>query len=79
MELGAATQEASKRKSKAVPLSKVADNSQEYKVLSPQELEKLILALENEMYQHAQNLEFEQAAAKRDQIEEYRKQFIVNS
>lgn len=79
MELGSVTKETSNRKSKPVPLSKVADNSQEYKALSPQELEKLILALENEMYQHAQNLEFEQAAAKRDQIEEYRKQFIVNS
>jgi excinuclease ABC subunit B len=48
-------------------------------VLSPQELEKAILKLENEMYQHAQNLEFEQAAEKRDQMDTLRKQFIQNS
>ncbi|WP_261817009.1 excinuclease ABC subunit UvrB [Vibrio gallicus] len=79
MELGSATSQASKRKSSAVPLSKVADDAPQYKALTPQEIEKQILELENEMYQHAQNLEFEQAAAKRDQIEEYRKQFITNS
>ncbi|CAM3043534.1 excinuclease ABC subunit UvrB [Vibrio rarus] len=79
MELGSVTQGGGKKKSKAVPLSKVAENDEQYKTLSPQDLEKLILRLENEMYQHAQNLEFEDAAAKRDQIEEYRRQFIANS
>ncbi|GAD91323.1 excinuclease ABC subunit UvrB [Vibrio halioticoli] len=79
MELGNATKSSSNRKSKAVPLSKVAENDEQYKSLTPQQLEKLILKLENEMYQHAQNLEFEEAAAKRDQMEEYRRQFIANS
>ncbi len=31
------------------------------------------------MYQHAQNLEFELAAQKRDEIEQLRKQFITNN
>ncbi|GAB7219625.1 excinuclease ABC subunit UvrB [Vibrio comitans] len=79
MELGSVAQAGSKKKSKAVPLSRVAESDEQYKTLSPQELEKLILKLENEMYQHAQNLEFEEAAAKRDQMEEYRRQFIANS
>ncbi|GEA62570.1 excinuclease ABC subunit UvrB [Vibrio comitans] len=79
MELGSVTQAGGNKKSKAVPLSKVAESDEQYKTLSPQELEKLILKLENEMYQHAQNLEFEEAAAKRDQMEEYRRQFIANS
>ncbi|MEZ8991284.1 excinuclease ABC subunit UvrB [Vibrio breoganii] len=79
MELGSVAKAGGNKKSKAVPLSKVAESDEQYKTLSPQELEKLILKLENEMYQHAQNLEFEQAAAKRDQMEEYRRQFIANS
>lgn len=76
MELGSVTKAT---KSKPVPLSKVAEEAEDYKSLAPQELEKLILKLENEMYQHAQNLEFEKAAAKRDLMEEYRRQFITNS
>ncbi|OBT13078.1 excinuclease ABC subunit B [Vibrio sp. UCD-FRSSP16_10] len=79
MELGSVAQAGGNKKSKAVPLSKVAENDEQYRNLSPQDLEKLILKLENEMYQHAQNLEFEEAAAKRDQMEEYRRQFIANS
>jgi excinuclease ABC subunit B len=76
MELGSVTKAT---KNKPVPLSKVAEQTEDYKSLTPQDLEKLILKLENEMYQHAQNLEFEQAAAKRDLMEEYRRQFITNS
>ncbi|GEA52948.1 UvrABC system protein B [Vibrio inusitatus NBRC 102082] len=79
MELGSVAKAGGNKKSKAVPLSKVAESDEQYKTLPPQELEKLILKLENEMYQHAQNLEFEEAAAKRDQMEEYRRQFIANS
>jgi excinuclease ABC subunit B len=40
-----------------------------YNVLVPDQRKKLIAALENEMLEHAKNLEFEQAAAIRDEIE----------
>ncbi len=79
MELGDITKSKKQRASKTVPLSKVAEPSQSYDVLTPQQLEKEISKLEAQMYQHAQDLEFEQAAQKRDEIEKLREQFIVNS
>ncbi len=79
MEIGDIAKSRNQRVSKQVPLSKVAEPSQSYEVKTPQELEKEILKLEAEMYQHAQDLEFELAASKRDQIEVLRKQFITNS
>jgi excinuclease ABC subunit B len=48
---------------------KVAENKASYKVSTPDELAKTIVELEKQMYQHAKDLEFEQAAAVRDQIE----------
>ncbi|MFM2590588.1 excinuclease ABC subunit UvrB [Vibrio sp. TBV020] len=79
MELGDITKSKKQRTSKAVPLSKVAEPSQSYDVMTPQQLEKEITKLEAQMYQHAQDLEFELAAEKRDQIDQLRKQFISNS
>ncbi|MDK9736681.1 excinuclease ABC subunit UvrB [Vibrio sp. D404a] len=79
MELGDITKSKKQRQSKQVPLSKVAEESQDYAVLTPQQLDKAISKLEAEMYQHAQNLEFELAAQKRDEIEQMRQQFITNS
>ncbi|PJC85360.1 excinuclease ABC subunit B [Vibrio sp. HA2012] len=79
LEIGDIAKTRRQKKSKQVPLSKVAEPSQNYTVLTPQQLEKEILKLEGEMYQHAQNLEFELAAEKRDQIDVLRKQFIANS
>ncbi|BDU37895.1 excinuclease ABC subunit UvrB [Vibrio nigripulchritudo] len=79
MELGDIAKAKGKRHNKQVPLSKVAEPSNKYEVLSPQELEKEIAKLEGQMYQHAQNLEFELAAEKRDEIEKLKAQFIVNS
>ncbi len=83
MELGEATKggrnKGKERKSAAVPLSKVAEPSNAYHAYTPQQLEKEIAQLEARMYQHAKDLEFEQAAALRDKIEQMRQQFIVNS
>ncbi|WP_086971176.1 excinuclease ABC subunit UvrB [Vibrio coralliirubri] len=79
MELGDLTKSKQQRQSKQVPLSKVAEPSESYAVLTPQQLDKEISKLEAAMYQHAQNLEFELAAQKRDEIEQLRKQFITNS
>ncbi|MDF4512922.1 excinuclease ABC subunit UvrB [Vibrio parahaemolyticus] len=79
MELGDITKSKRQRNTKQVPLSKVAEPSQTYEVMSPQQLEKEISRLEAAMYQHAQDLEFELAAGKRDEIEKLRAQFIANS
>ncbi|PFG55773.1 excinuclease ABC subunit B [Vibrio sp. ES.051] len=79
MELGDITKSKRQRNTKQVPLSKVAEPSQSYQVMSPQQLEKEISRLEATMYQHAQDLEFELAAQKRDEIEKLRAQFITNS
>ncbi|MGR5417822.1 excinuclease ABC subunit UvrB [Vibrio diabolicus] len=79
MELGDITKSKRQHNTKQVPLSKVAEPSQIYEVMSPQQLEKEISRLEAAMYQHAQDLEFELAAQKRDEIEKLRAQFIANS
>lgn len=49
-------------------LSKVAEDSVDYASLSGTQLAKEIEKLEREMYAHAQNLEFEEAAGIRDKI-----------
>ncbi|EKF9808236.1 excinuclease ABC subunit UvrB [Vibrio cholerae] len=79
MELGDIAKSRKQKNSKVVPLAKVAEESAAYQVLTPQQLEKEISKLEAAMYQHAQNLEFELAAQKRDEIHQLRQQFIANS
>ncbi|WP_217519217.1 excinuclease ABC subunit UvrB [Vibrio metschnikovii] len=79
MELGDATKPKQQKASKVVPLAKVAEPGANYDLLTPQQLEKQIMKLEAEMYKHAQDLEFELAAQKRDQITQLRQQFIANS
>ncbi len=54
----------------------VADTSGRYAVMSQKELEKHIKELENKMYAHAQDMEFEEAAQLRDQIKTLNEQFI---
>ncbi|MGD8121721.1 excinuclease ABC subunit UvrB [Vibrio sp. TRT 2004] len=79
MELGDIAKSKKQRVSKTVPLSKVAESSQSYDVMTPQQLDKEIAKLEAQMYQHAQDLEFERAAEMRDQIDRLRQKFITNS
>ena len=57
--------------------AKVADEVAEYAKLSPSALGKKIKALEEQMYKHAQNLEFEDAARVRDQIHKLRERELV--
>lgn len=52
-------------------------SAEQYQHLTPKALEQKIHQLEATMYSHAQNLEFEQAAAVRDQIQQLRAQFIA--
>ncbi|WP_428606014.1 excinuclease ABC subunit UvrB [Sedimenticola sp.] len=48
--------------------AKVAEETAEYASLSPKQMAKRIQELEKQMYQHARDLEFEEAARLRDQI-----------
>lgn len=58
---------------------KVAESDAAYWVHSPAEAEQKMRELEQQMYQHAQNLEFEEAAAIRDQLQALREAFIKTS
>ncbi len=50
----------------------IAETKAEYANLSPQQLDKKIIQLEKQMYEYADNLEFEQAAKLRDEIKHLR-------
>ncbi|MGV3346873.1 excinuclease ABC subunit UvrB [Enterobacteriaceae bacterium LUAb1] len=55
------------------------EDSANYQELTPQALQRKIHQLEGEMQQHAQNLEFEEAARLRDQLHVLRERFIAAS
>ena len=52
----------------AQKFAKVAEETLTYANLSPEDLQKKIHQLEQQMFEHAQNLEFEEAARLRDEI-----------
>jgi excinuclease ABC subunit B len=60
------------KKSQDQVFAQVAEEAAEYAALSPQEIAKRIQQLEQKMYRHAQDLEFEEAARVRDEIEHIR-------
>ena len=55
-------------KANASEYAKVAEETLEYMALTPAQLAQRIAQLEKQMYQHAQDLEFEEAARLRDEI-----------
>ncbi len=55
---------------------KAAEPTAKYMAMKPQQLVKHIQKLEKEMYQHARDLEFEQAAAKRDELRRARESML---
>ena len=57
--------------------AKVAEVQAEYAALTPQQMADRIKALEREMYQHARDLEFEEAAQVRDRIRTLRTQGLM--
>ena len=71
MDMGAVSRE--QRRSR-----KVAEDEGRYQGLSGAELGKAIARLEDQMYAHAGNLEFEQAAKLRDQIESLKKTHFIS-
>lgn len=56
---------------------KVAEEMAEYEAMSPEKLAKKIKKLEQQMYNHAKNLEFEEAAQVRDQLHQLRQKFLT--
>jgi excinuclease ABC subunit B len=54
--------------------AKVAEEAMRYAGMKPEELSKTIKELEQQMFKHAQDLEFEEAARLRDQIHRMREQ-----
>ena len=61
-----------KHSRKTIELQKVAEEKAMYQVMTPKQLTKTLNLLEKQMYQHSQNLEFEEAARLRDEIERIR-------
>ena len=57
--------------------AKVAEPVAEYKALTPKQAAKALKQLEDKMYQHAKNLEFEQAAQLRDQIKRLQAEMTI--
>ena len=55
---------------------KVAEATKEYSGLNAKQLDKALKKLENTMYEHAQNLEFEDAAKTRDKIALVKEQYF---
>src|SRR5690606_35226016 len=55
-----------------------ADYRQKLRSLSPAQLAKEIKRLENQMFEHAKNLEFEEAARLRDQLTELKHEAFVD-
>ena len=69
----------SKQGGRKVAEPKLADYADDVIELSPKELSKKIRQMEEQMHQHARDLEFEQAAALRDQLRRLKEQAFVAS
>ena len=57
---------------------KLADYADKYADLAPKALSKMIRELEEKMYQHSRDLEFEEAAKVRDEISQIKEQAFVS-
>ncbi len=57
--------------------ARVAEETAEYAALTPKQMAKRIRQLEDQMYRHAQDLEFEEAAKVRDKIRKLQEQGLV--
>ncbi len=57
-------------------LGKVAEDGASYANLSAKQLKSTLKKLENNMYEHARNLEFEEAAQVRDELARLKEQYF---
>ncbi len=58
---------------------RVADDRDDYRALTPPQLAARIKTLEQQMYQHARDLEFEEAASVRDQLHQLREASLLGN
>jgi excinuclease ABC subunit B len=56
---------------------RAAEPAADYRALSPEQIAATIRKLETQMYKHAQDLEFEDAARVRDEIHRIREQGLI--
>lgn len=73
---GARSEAGNRRGSKSSRSRAVAEPAADYGALNPQQTAGMLKKLEAQMYKHAQNLEFEEAARLRDQIHQLREQVL---
>jgi excinuclease ABC subunit B len=73
---GARSEAGNRRGSKSPRSRAVAEQAADYAGLNPQQAAGAIKKLETQMYKHAQNLEFEDAARLRDRIHQLREQAL---
>jgi len=73
---GARSEAGNRRGNKPSRSRAVAEQAADYAALNPQQAAGMLKKLEAQMYKHAQNLEFEDAARLRDQIHQLREQTL---
>jgi len=73
---GARSEAGNRRGNKSSRSRAVAEQAADYGALNPQQTAGMLKKLEAQMYKHAQNLEFEEAARLRDQIHQLREQVL---
>src|SRR3989338_3271171 len=69
--------ESARHPDSSVAWLQTAESMAKYETLSPEKFSKILKKIETKMYQHAKNLEFEEAAKLRDQFISLRQQFLV--
>ena len=74
---GARSEAGNRRGNKPSRSRAVAEKAADYAALNPQQAAGMLKKLEAQMYKHAQNLEFEDAARLRDQIHQLREQALM--
>ena len=62
----------------AAPAAAVAETRVDYRSLSPEQLAGKLKKLEQQMYKHAQDLEFEAAGKVRDEIKRIKEQALAS-
>jgi len=75
---GARSEAGNRRGNKPSRGRAVAEKGADYATLNPQQAAGMLKKLEAQMYKHAQNLEFEDAARLRDQIHQLREQALLS-
>jgi len=66
-----------KHSRKTIELQKVAEESAMYQAMTPKQLTRTIEQLEKQMYEHSRNLEFEEAAKVRDELERIKQLVLI--